>query len=82
MLLVKNIYLKLGILLTANYMNNNYVIKIPQKTDIIESNYFVYDNYIWSKIKKITKSEKYNGQLFTLKLKDNANILTEIGIIS
>jgi hypothetical protein len=80
--LLKNIYLKLGILLTANYMNNNYVIKIPQKTDITETNYFVYDNYIWSKIKKITKSEKYNGQLFTLKLKDNANILTEIGIIS
>jgi|694.fasta_scaffold141041_3 hypothetical protein len=80
--LLKNIYMKNGILLTANYMNNNYVIKIPQKTDVSEINYFIYDNYIWSKIKKITKSDKYNGQLFTLKLKDNSKFLTEIGIIS
>jgi hypothetical protein len=55
-------------------MNNNYVIKIPQKTDITDNNYFIYDNYIWSKIKKINKSDKYNGQLFTLKLKDNSLI--------
>jgi hypothetical protein len=80
--LLKNIYIKNGILLTASYMNNNYVIKIPQKTDVSENNYFIYDNYIWSKIKKITKSDKYNGQLFTLKLKDNSKVLTEVGIIS
>lgn len=80
--LLKNIFMRNGILLTANYMNNNYVIKIPQKTDIIDSNYFIYDNYIWSKVKKITKSEKYNGQLFTLKLKNNSKVLSEIGIIS
>ena len=80
--LLKNIYMKNGILLTANYMNNNYVIKIPQKTDISDNNYFIYNNYIWSKIKKITKSDKYNGQLFTLKLKDNSKFLTEIGVIS
>jgi hypothetical protein len=80
--LLKFIYMKNGILLTANYMNNNYVIKIPQKTDLIESNYFIYDNYIWSKVKKISKFDKYSGQLFTLKLKDNSNFLTEIGIIS
>ena len=63
-------------------MNNNYVIKIPQKTDITDNNFFIYNNYIWSKIKKITKSDKYTGQLFTLKLNNNSNILTEIGIIS
>ena len=80
--LLKNIYIKNGILLTANYMNNNYVIKIPQKTDITDNNFFIYNNYIWSKIKKITKSDKYTGQLFTLKLNNNSNILTEIGIIS
>ena len=74
--------MKNGILLTANYMNNNYVIKIPQKTDFTEPNYFIYDNYIWSKVKKISKFDKYSGQLFTLKLKDNSKILTEIGIIS
>ena len=80
--LLKNIYLRNGILLTANYMNNNYVIKIPQKTDVSENNYFIYDNYIWSKIKKITKSDKYSGQLFTLKLKDDSKCVTEIGVIS
>ena len=80
--LLKNIYMRNGILLTANYMNNNYVIKIPQKSEIIESNYFIYDKYIWSKVKKITKTDKYNGQLFTLKLKNNSKILSEIGIIS
>ena len=80
--LLKNIYIKNGILLTANYMNNNYVIKIPQKTDVSENNYFIYNNYIWSKIKKINKSDKYTGQLFTLKLKDNSKFLSEIGVIS
>jgi len=80
--LLKNIYMRNGILLTANYMNNNYVIKIPQKTEITESNYFIYDKYIWSKVKKITKTDKYNGHLFTLKLKNNSKILSEIGIIS
>jgi hypothetical protein len=80
--LLKNIYMRNGILLTANYMNNNYVIKIPQKSEITESNYFIYDKYIWSKVKKITKTDKYNGQLFTLKLKNNSKILSEIGIIS
>ena len=63
-------------------MNNNYVIKIPQKTDVSENNYFIYNNYIWSKIKKINKSDKYTGQLFTLKLKDNSKFLSEIGVIS
>ena len=80
--LLKYIYMRNGILLTANYMNNNYVIKIPQKSEITESNYFIYDKYIWSKVKKITKTDKYNGQLFTLKLKNNSKILSEIGIIS
>ena len=77
---LKNIYFKIGILLSANYMNNNYVIKIPPQT---ETNYFIYNNYIWFKIKKIVKTPvNYNGPLLSLKLKNNDKFLSEIGFIS
>ena len=77
---LKNIYFKVGILLSANYMNNNYVIKIPPQT---ETNYFIYNNYIWFKIKKIVKTQvNYNGPLLSLKLKNNDKFLSEIGFIS
>jgi hypothetical protein len=67
-------------LLSANYMNNNYVIKIPPQT---ETNYFIYNNYIWFKIKKIVKTQvNYNGPLLSLKLKNNDKFLSEIGFIS
>ncbi len=76
---LKNIYFKIGILLSANYMNNSYIIKIPQN----DNNYFIYDDYIWFKIKRIIRSpDKYTGQLMTLKLKNNDNYLSEIGVIS
>ena len=80
--LLKMLFMKVGVLLNANYINNNYVIKIPQSFDTTDSNYFIYDNYIWSKIKKINKSEKYTGQLYNLKMLDNNKYLTEIGLIS
>ena len=82
--LLKRLFMKIGILITANYINNNYVIKIPQSLDNInDNNYFVYDNYIWSKVKKIVRAQdKYFGQLYNLKMKDNNNYLTEIGVIS
>ena len=80
--LLKILFMKIGVLLNANYFNNNYVIKIPQSLDSTDNNYFVYDNYIWSKIKKITKSDKYSGQLYNLIMKDNNKYLTEIGLIS
>lgn len=76
---LKNIYFKVGVLLSANYINNSYMIKIPQN----DNNYFVYNNYIWFKIKKILRSpDKYTGQLCTIKLKDNVSYLSEIGVIS
>jgi len=82
--LLKRLFMKIGVLITANYINNNYVIKIPQSLDnISDSNYFVYDNYIWSKVKKIVRAQdKYFGQLYNLKMKDNNKYLTEVGIIS
>ena len=79
---LKNLFMKIGILLNANYINNNYVIKIPQSLEENESNYFIYDNYIWSRIKKICKTDKYFGQLYTIKMKNNNKYLTEVGIIS
>ena len=77
--LLKSIFMKIGILLNANY-NNSYIIKIPQTLDNIDCNYFIYKNYIWSKIKKIAKSDKYTGLLYTITSKEK--ILTELGIIS
>ena len=79
---LKNLFMKIGILLNANYINNNYVIKIPQSLEENENNYFIYDNYIWSRIKKIGKTDKYFGQLYTIKMKNNNKYLTEVGIIS
>ena len=79
---LKILFMKIGILLNANYINNNYVIKIPQTFEENEKNYFIYDNYIWSRIKKIGKTDKYFGQLYTIKMKNNNKYLTEVGIIS
>ena len=79
---LKNLFMKIGILLNANYINNNYVIKIPQSLEETEKNYFTYDNYIWSKIKKIGKTDKYFGHLYSIKMTNNNKYLTEVGVIS
>jgi hypothetical protein len=79
---LKNLFMKVGILLSANYINNNYVIKIPQSLEETDNNYFIYNNYIWSKIKKIGKAEKYFGQLYTIKMEQKNKYLTEVGLIS
>jgi len=80
--LLKNIFLKIGILLSVNYINNNYVIKIPQPIDTLDTNYFVYNNYIWSKVKRINKTDKTDNSLYTISTLNNNKILTEVGIIS
>ena len=79
---LKNLFMEVGILLSANYINNNYVIKIPQSLEEPDNNYFIYNNYIWSKIKKIGKADKYFGQLYIIKMEKNNNYLTEVGLIS
>jgi len=75
---LKHLFLQIGVLISAHYVNS-YIIKIPNITEK-EPNYFIYDNYIWSKVKKNVKTDKYNGQLFSLSL--NQNLITEAGIIS
>ena len=75
---LKYIFLQIGVLISAHYVNS-YIIKIPNLAEK-EPNYFIYNNHIWSKVKKNVKSDKYNGQLFKLSL--NQNLLTEAGIIS
>ena len=77
--------MKLGYLISANYNKNtnNYIIKIPNINDPnLEKNYFIYNNYIWTKIKRIEKIEKYTGVLYKLNMKNKDSYLTEIGIIS
>lgn len=83
--LIKFLYMKLGYLVSANYNKNtnNYIIKIPNINDSnAEKNYFIYDNHIWTKIKRIEKVEKYTGVLYKLNMKNKENYLSEIGIIS
>lgn len=75
---LKFIFLQIGVLISAHYVNS-YVIKIPNLAEK-EKNYFIYNNHIWSKVKKIMKTDKYNGQIYTLSL--HKNLLTEAGIIS
>jgi|694.fasta_scaffold00514_46 hypothetical protein len=81
--LLKRLFMKIGVLITANYINNNYLIKIPTSLDnTTDNNYFIYDNYMWSKIKKIGKADKYVGHLYNIKMTNNSKYLTEIGVIS
>jgi len=83
--LIKYLFMKIGFLVSANYNKNtnNYILKIPNINDPnSEKNYFIYDNYIWTKIKRIEKVEKYTGFLYKLNMKNKESYLTEIGIIS
>ena len=83
--LIKFLFMKLGFLVNANYnkITNNYVVKIPNINDTTsEKNYFIYNNFLWTKIKRIEKIEKYTGVLYKLNMKNNENYLSEIGVIS
>lgn len=94
---IKNIFIKFGILISANFIENDkipyYNVKIP-KTGIVCDifnisknyddflNYFIYDNLIWTKIKTINKIDKYSGLIFSIELENNSCYCTESGIIS
>lgn len=90
----KNLLLKFGLIINIIYNNDNYyIIKIPKygiinelynivNNDDINVNFFNYNNYIWLKIKSISKIDKFYGNLYNIETNDNKNILTDIGVIS
>ena len=75
--IIKYAHLLLGITINSYYKDNNIIIKIPKK---IFS--FTYDKFIWNKIKSIKKINDYQGNLYSLKLKNNNYFLTDMGFIS
>lgn len=93
--LIKQLLLKFNILPMISY-NDNYILKIP-KTGIINdifdikenndihniNNYFVYNDCLWIKIKKIkTEDELYSGLIYSIKTNNLNSISTDTGIIS
>jgi len=94
--IIKYISLVFRILISCNFVNDKFIIKIPENDDttntyfiydnyknkIILNNYFIYDNYIWNKIKYIKKVEVLKSNLYSLNLKNNMSIFSDIGIIS
>ena len=79
--IIKYLALTFGILISSNFINEKMVIKIPEINDI-KYNYFVYDNYIWNKIKYISKVDCVKCNLYSLILKNNKSYLTDSGVIS
>jgi hypothetical protein len=79
--IIKYVALVFRVLISSNFINDKIIIKIPEFDDT-KYNYFIYDNYIWNKIKYIKKIEVLKCNLYSLTLKNNAEILTDVGIIS
>jgi hypothetical protein len=88
--IIKFLFMKFGILISTNYIDNYYVVKIPKIGIICElfnipfSNienlpYFVYNGYICSKIKSIAKVSKFNGNIYILDINDK--YVSEVGVL-
>jgi hypothetical protein len=75
--IIKFTCLFLGISFTSYFKDGKTHIKILKE----DKNNFIYDNYVWNKIKNIKKIE-YTGNLYSLQLKSNNFYLTEFGLIS
>jgi len=67
----------LGIGFTSYFKDGKIHIKILKE----DKNNFIYDNFVWNKIKYIKKID-YTGNLYSLSLKSNNFYLTELGFIS
>lgn len=67
----------LGIGLTSYFKDGKTHVKILKE----DKNNFIYDNFIWNKIRYIKKVD-YTGNLYSLSLKSNNFYLTEFGFIS
>ncbi len=75
--IIKFTCLFLGINLTSYFKDGRIYIKILKE----DKNKFIYDNFIWNKIKYIKKVD-FTGNLFSLTLKSKRFYLTEFGFIS
>jgi len=75
--IIKFTCLFLGISFTSYFKDGKTHIKILKE----DKNNFIYENYVWNKIKNIKKIE-YTGNLYSLQLKSNNFYLTEFGLIS
>jgi len=67
----------LGIGFTSYFKDGKIHIKILKE----DKNNFIYDNFVWNKIKYIKKVD-FTGNLYSLSLKSNNFYLTELGFIS
>jgi len=75
--IIKFTCLFLGINMTSYFKDGRINIKILKE----DKNKFIYDNFIWNKIKYIKKVD-FTGNLYSLSLKSKKNYLTEFGLIS
>jgi hypothetical protein len=75
--IIKYSCMLLGISLTSYYKDGKNHIKILKE----DKNNFIYDNFIWNKIRYIKKVD-FTGNLYSLSLKTNNFYLTEFGLIS
>jgi len=75
--IIKFTCLFLGISLTSYFKDGKIHLKILKE----DKNNFIYDNFIWNKIKSIKKID-YTGNLYSISLKSNNFYLTELGLIS
>lgn len=75
--IIKFSCLLLGIGFTSYFKDGKTHIKILKE----DKNKFIYNNYVWNKIKYIKKID-YTGNLYSLCLKSNNFYLTEFGFIS
>lgn len=85
--LLKYVCLLLGIHISSyyNHQTQTITVKIPTHINKIGYNFFIYDNYIWYKVKSVKKINDFNGNLYTIELKDNnknKKMVSDIGIIS
>lgn len=88
--IIKFLLIKFNILISSNYIDEYYIIKIPKIGIVAEIlninknydntlNYFIYQNYICTKIKSITKINNFNGYINTLE--NNEKYISEAGIV-
>jgi len=88
--IIKFLLIKFNILISSNYIDEYYIIKIPKIGVIAEIlninknydntlNYFIYQNYICTKIKSISKITNFNGYINSLE--NNEKYVSESGVV-